>query len=277
MMTIDCELRVFHPAARNINYARSCEPLVTKRIYEHEGFRFVKGQLSAASHLKNMRENGLDFALISGLGWQNPEIRLENNRYVRWCVRRYPRKFRGFFVIDSRDVRSALVEIDSLDTSVFVGVEIMNNYSGGKIDDPRIQPILDAIREKNLILKLYAAHPIQTIDGDSAYRILAMIRRNPELKILVGHLGGLLCLYGLLPEVRQELKNVFFITSVSSTMKMVEFAASVNPDNLVFGSDAPFNHCFSQRSPLNSLGELNLTRKIKSKILSYNARHLIEI
>jgi len=94
---------------------------------------------------------------------------------------------------------------------------------------------------------------------------------------MLGHLGGLLCLYGLLPEIQKVLKNVFFISSVSSTMKMVEFAAQVTPGNILFRSDAPFNHCYRQVPPLNALKSLKLDREIKKNILGRNARTLINI
>ena len=276
-MIIDCELRVFHPLARSTNYACAEEPILTEKIYNHIGFKCVKDHLSATSHIRSMKENGVDFGLISGLAWQTPERRLKNNEYVGWSVRRYPRYFRGFFVIDSTDVKRSLREVEALDESRFIGVEIMNNYSGGRIDDSRIQPVLDHIKERNLILKVSAAHPIQTLDGDSVYRLLTMIKRNPELKIILGHLGGLLCLYGLLPEIQSAMKNVYFITSVSSTMKMVEFAAQVNPGNILFGSDAPFNHCYSQDIPLKKLKSLKVDRDTKKNILGRNARTLINI
>jgi len=276
-LIVDCELRVLHPDARRASYASVKEPVVTEKIYNHVGFKHVKNQLSAISHIHAMAANGVGFALISGLGWRTPEIRLKNNEYVAWSVRRHPKHFRGFFVIDSTDVKRSLREVETLDESRFIGVEIMNNYSGGHIDDRRIQPILDHIRERNLILKVYAAHPIQTLDGDSPYRLLTMIKRNPELKIIIGHLGGLLCLYGLLPEIQSAMKNVYFITSVSSTMKMVEFAAQVNPGNILFGSDAPFNHCYSQDIPLKKLKSLKLDRDTKKTILGRNACSLIKI
>ena len=78
-MIIDCELRVFHPLARSTNYACAEEPILTEKIYNHIGFKCVKDHLSATSHIRSMKENGVDFGLISGLAWQTPERRLKNN------------------------------------------------------------------------------------------------------------------------------------------------------------------------------------------------------
>jgi predicted TIM-barrel fold metal-dependent hydrolase len=86
----------------------------------------------------------------------------------------------------------------------------------------------------------------------------------------------MLCLYGLWPPIREVLKNAYFITSVSATMKMVEFAAAVNPDNLVFGTDFPFNHCFDQITPLKEMATLNIADHIKEKILSNTARSIFQ-
>ena len=101
------------------------------------------------------------------------------------------------------------------------------------------------------------------------------LERVVAVKVLAPHLGGLLCLYALMPQVRETLKNVIFITSVSATMTFVEFAARVNPDNLIFGSDFPFNHCHCQKTPLESLKCLNLEREVAKKILGDTAKTIV--
>ena len=45
-------------------------------------------------------------------------------------------------------------------------------------------------------------------------------------------------------------------------MKMVKFASEVNPDNLLFGTDFPFNNCFDQETPLKKMYEMDIPDNI---------------
>ena len=54
-------------------------------------------------------------------------------------------------------------------------------------------------------------------------------------------------------------------------MKMVKFASEVNPDNLLFGTDFPFNNCFDQETPLKKMYEMDIPDNIKYNILGKKA------
>ena len=166
--------------------------------------------------------------------------------------------------------------ISDLDESVFIGVELIPKWQKIHIDDPGLQPIFEAVLKRNLFFKSYTAHITQTLDGDTPYRLLQFLRNNPELKVLIPHMGGLLGIYGLIPEIREALKNAYFITSVSSTMPMVKFAAEVNEDNLLFGTDFPFNHCHDQSTPLQYMFTDEIAFPIRRKILGETAQALFK-
>ena len=123
-------------------------------------------------------------------------------------------------------------------------------------------------------MQAYTAHLHHTLSGDTAHRTLRFLQNNLDLKVLIPHLGGLLCIYGLLPEIRDTIKNAYFITSVTSTMQMVKFAAEVNEDNLIFGSDFPLNHCHDQETPLKYLQTVDMESEVKHKILWKTAQKL---
>ena len=90
-------------------------------------------------------------------------------------------------------------------------------------------------------------------------------------------MGGLLCLYALVPEIREALKNAYFITSVSSTMEMVNFAAEINSDNLLFGTDFPFNHCHDQSTQIEYMQNTHLSESVKNKIMGKTALSLFNL
>ena len=98
-----------------------------------------------------------------------------------------------------------------------------------------------------------------------------LIPKWQNVNTLIPHLGGLVCLYGLFSPIRKLIKNAYFITSVSATMKMVKFASEVNPDNLLFGTDFPFNNCFNQKFPLEEMYNMKISDDVKNNILGRKA------
>ena len=271
---VDSEVRVLHPQARDPDFKLASNEPVRRVIYDHPDFGKIVDKLSVEAVIQSMDESDISYGLLSGLAWHCIDTLNENNEYVSECVGSNPNKFRALYIIDTTDPDRAAQEVENLDQSIFVGVEIIPKWQKVRIDDPILQPIFDAVVKKDLFLKVYTAHPHQTLDGDTPFRLLNVLRENRELKVLIPHLGGLIGLYGLLPEIAALLKNAYFITSVSSTMKMVKFAAEVNVDNLLFGTDFPFNHCHDQVSPLKELFQLPIDEDGKSKILGKTAANL---
>ena len=273
---IDAEMRVLHPDARDLDFAKGTTEPVRKIIYEHPDFSLIHDKLSAEAHVSSMQRVGISHGVLSGIAWHDRGILDDNNTYVKECVKRYPGLFRGLYIADPSKPERAAQEIAELDNSVFIGVELIPKWQKIHIDDLNLKPIFEAVSYRNLFFKAYTAHVIQTLDGDSPYRLLQFIRNNPELKVLIPHMGGLLCIYALIPRIRDVLKNSYFITSVSSTMPMVKFAAEVNEDNLIFGTDFPFNHCHDQSTPLQYMHKAEMSKEIKRKILGETAQTLFQ-
>ena len=273
---IDAEVRVLHPAARHPDFAKGTSEPVRKIIYEHPEFSLIRDKLSAEAHVASMDHSGIHHGLLSGIAWHDRSILDENNAYVNECVRQYPDRFRALYIADPSNPEQAAQEIADLDESVFIGVELIPKWQKIHIDDPELQPIFEAVLKRNLFFKSYTAHITQTLDGDTPYRLLQFLRKNPELKVLIPHMGGLLGIYGLIPEIRDAMKNAYFITSVSSTMPMVKFAAEVNEDNLLFGTDFPFNHCHDQSTPLQYMFTDEIAFPIRRKILGETAQALFK-
>ena len=268
---VDAEVRVVHPEARTRDFAIHKDELVRRDVYSDAGIEKAIGLWGVDATIRSMDECGIDFALLSGLAWKDRGILRDNNEYVLECLGNHPHRFKGLYTVDPSDPDRSADSIMSLDNDKYIGAEIIPKWQGTHVDAPELQPIIEALESKNLFLKAYTAHPTQTLDGDAPYRTLRLLRRNPRLKTLIPHLGGLLCLYGLYSPVAELIQNAFFITSVSATMKMVEFAATVNPDNLLFGTDFPFNHCFDQATALDAMFELNLEPEVRDRILGRTA------
>jgi predicted TIM-barrel fold metal-dependent hydrolase len=273
-LIVDCEVRVVQPSARCLDNPKIKVEPAYETIYTHPRIHEVIKYWSVDSALASMNQLGIQYGLLSGLAWQTEEILHDNNAYVRECLMRYPDRFKGWYTPHLKDPVRAADEIMQLNKEHYVGVEIIPKWQNANADDSRLAPVIEAVSIRDMFMKVYTAHPTQTLNGDAPYRTLQLLRRHPETKFVIPHLGGLLCLYGLLPSIRDVIRNAYFITSVTATMKMVEYAADVNPDNLLFGTDFPFNHCFDQKTPLKEIESLKLNPEVKSKILGKTAAEL---
>tara|TARA_B100000700_G_C15003155_1_gene837275 strand:+ start:988 stop:1845 length:858 start_codon:yes stop_codon:yes gene_type:complete len=271
---IDTEMRVLHKEARHPNFALETSEPVREIIYEHRDFHLITNKFSGEAHVASMDLCGIDHGILSGLAWHDRGILDDNNEYVKECVQTFPDRFRALFIADPLNPELTAKDIHNLDESIFVGVELIPKWQKIHIDDPKLEPIFRAVLDRNMFFKPYTAHITQTLDGDSPYRLLQFLRKNPDLKVLIPHMGGLLCIYGLIPEIRKIMKNAYFITSVSSTMPMVKFASEVNEDNILFGTDFPFNHCHDQSSQLEYMFSPEISNRIRKKILGGSAQKL---
>jgi len=274
MDIIDVETHLLHPASWDASYARGNDEFVQKYIHEHPDFDQLTGRMGVEALLASMDANGIQRAIVIGLAWRDSARQQENNDYVAESARAHPERLAGLYVPHVANPTEAAQQLEQLDASVFVGAKLIPKWQGIQMDDPALDPMLDVLVAQGLPLMVHVDHVTQSLDGDTPFRLLALARRRPDLTILAAHLGGLLCLYRLLPTIREELRNMYFVTSVSATMEMVAFAAQVDPHNLLFGTDHPFNHCHDQTTPLDALRALGLSEEHQRMILAGNARRL---
>jgi predicted TIM-barrel fold metal-dependent hydrolase len=263
-----------HPEARDPGFAEGSSELVRRDVYASPDIEKAVGLWSAERLIQSMDESGIDYALVRGLAWKSSSILGDNNSYVDACLAEHPDRLKGLHIADAGHPDEAADAIMALDETLYVGVELIPKWQGTQINAPELQPIIDAVQKRDFLLKVYTAHPTQTLNGDAPYRTLEFLRKHPEIKILVPHLGGLLCLYKLFPPIAECLNNAYFIGSVSATMQMVEFAARVDSNNLLFGTDFPFNHSFDQQTALNAFAKLDIPADARARILGDNALKL---
>jgi predicted TIM-barrel fold metal-dependent hydrolase len=226
--------------------------------------------------MKSMESCGIDKAIIMGLPWQDPGINQDNNYFVGQCAANHPDKFKALYIPHLDNIKQAVSQIEALDKRIFPGIKLICSWQGVQMDEPGLAPLWHTVRARGLVAMVHVDHLHQSLDGDTPYRLLKLARTYPRLKLLATHLGGLSCIYGLLPQLAEEISGITFVTSVSATMEMVKFAAQVNSKNLIFGSDFPFNHCHDQKTPLNRLLELDLPKDDLADISGKTALKLFQ-
>ncbi len=268
---IDAEVHILHPEALQQDFAKGSAEPARKAIHEQLDLASKEKNKGIADLVESMSKNSVDHALIMGVSWHDPVILGDNNAFVAQCVLNNPDLLKGLYIPDPRAPVKAAKEIEDLDSSVFAGVKLLPAWQEVKMDDPALAPIWDVLEAREMPVMIHVDHITQSLDADTPFRLLTLLEKRPALKVLASHMGGLLCLYALMPEIKRTIRNCRFVTSVSATMEMVAFAASVNADNIIFGTDFPFNHSGDQASPLRALRELGLAPEDEKKILAENA------
>lgn len=273
-LIFDAELRTVPPQFCHLTFAQDTNEAVVNNIYQHADTDKVINQWSIDGVLEAMDKAGVTAGLLSGLPWQDEGLHKEHNAYIDECLHNDPKRFKGLYMAYAQNPEQAAENILALDTRFYSGVEIIPKWQNCHIDDAALEPIYQAIQKKGLFLKAYTAHITQTLDGDSPYRLLQLLKSYPDMKVLSPHLGGLLCLYALMPGIKELLSNTYFISSVTATMPMLKYAVDVNPNNILFGTDFPFNHCHDILSPLKELEQFQLEPDIQHKVLWANAAEI---
>lgn len=271
IQVIDTEVHLMHPEAIEPNFALGTDEPVRKAIHDHSEYPAIKKIMTLEALIESMNKNNVSHCHLMGMSWRNKEWMDANNQYIEKCVRMYPDKFSGFYIPHMGNINEAAEEISSLDNEIYMGIKFLPGWQGFNINDPNIKPVLEAIRKKDFFVMIHTDHITQSINGDTPQRFLEFVKQNQNLKILAPHMAGLLCLYQGISKISQTLKNVFYITSVSATMEFVKFSALFNSDNIIFGTDFPFNHCHDQSTQIKKINELDLSEEVKHKILYKNA------
>jgi len=272
-MIIDAEAHIIPSAWTGSDFVPDArEKFIGEKIYAHPEGRLALARANAEKLLESMSDCGIDKALIMGLPWTAPEFNQENNRYIYENCKNYPDKFLGLGIIDPGADRPVAAELKKFKNEYgFKGVKVIPSWQNFTLDSDVFCVWVEEIIRHDLVLFPHISYIVSDYDADAPQRLFNLARRFPELKIIAPHLGGLLCFHYLFEPVKKSLRNVRFVTSVSETMKLVEYAAEILPDEmLVFGTDYPFQPSHDQATVLHKFTELEMANELRQKIYSAN-------
>lgn len=198
--------------------------------------------------LRAMDEAGVARACLLGWYWEKPETCAWQNRFYAACVRSHPDRLSAFAAIHpGGDPKAATAELRRAHDDGLVGLGELSPHSQGySMDDPRFAAVLAVAAELRWPVNLHVTDPdsrpypgrIETPLAD----FVAVARRNPTVRFVLAHWGGLLPLRD--PSVC-SLANIWYDTAASPLMYDASiwsrFLAVLPADRVVFGSDYPLN------------------------------------
>jgi hypothetical protein len=104
-------------------------------------------------------------------------------------------------------------------------------------------------------------------------QVFSFIEASPDLTVILSHMGGGLCFYEFMPEIKNIFSRVYYdlaAVPLLYTREVYDFAARHFPDRTLFGSDFPLLSYKRYAADLASLdGET------REKMLCRNARRML--
>ena len=208
---------------------------------------------TAETLIQAMDTDGVDRAVVMGLGWTDVDLARESNDYIIRAVESYPSRLAGLCSVDPSWGRAALAEIERCGKAGLKGVgELHPDTQGFDLDDRWVMaPLMDLAGRLAMPVLVHTSEPVGhhypgkgRTTPDKAYRF---IENFPDNAIICAHWGGGLPFYALMPEVPGVLKNVYFDTAASPFLYRPQVFSTVTglvgPEKILFATDFPLiNH-----------------------------------
>lgn len=252
----------------------------------------IQGWSSTEKLLRDMDEASVDKVVLQGWYWEHQSTcRLQNEFYLS-CYKSHPDRFIPFVSVQAREGERALYDLQIAYEMGACGVgEIFPQAQGFAMDDPFWLKIVEWAIEKNLPITMHVTEPV---GHDYLGRIesplseyLALVKRYPELKLILSHWGGLLPFYELNPVVKKAFKNVYYDTAASPLLydnKIYRLVVdAVGCDKLFFGSDYPLKIFPRKQTQANfvdgieEIKHLGLTKKEYNQLMGLNIAKILSL
>ena len=237
--------------------------------------------------LRAMDRDGVDHAVVMGMGWSDYQVAVEANDYLIEAVAAHPDRLTGFASVNPAWGDEALKEAERCAAAGLRGIgELHPDSQGTDITDRALMSsLMDMARALALPVLLHCSEPVghrYPGKGETTPdKVMALIENFPENTIICAHWGGGLPFYALMPEVGEALKNVYFDSAASPFLYRPEIYRSVadlvGVDRILFASDYPLMRPARPLAPLRQAQDeagQRLTESERGLIVGGNAARL---
>ncbi|MBN2512223.1 MAG: amidohydrolase family protein [Sedimentisphaerales bacterium] len=170
----------------------------------------------------------------------------------------------------------AVRKVEQVAEAGFIGMKFHPYYQEFDLDEPRMMPIYKALSRHQLITMIHTGFDIayEWIDRAGPQRILKVLERVPELKLITTHVGS----WQQWDQVERYLlgKPIWMDISVSREFlgedRFRQMLLAHPADYLLFGTDSPWA---DQAEMIAFLENLQLPEERLDKMLYQNARRLL--
>ena len=238
--------------------------------------------VGATKLLEVMERDGVDHAVVMGMGWSNYDVAVEANDYLIEAVCANPDRLTGFASVNPAWGDAAVAEARRCADAGLRGIgELHPDTQDFDIaDSAAMQPVMDLVRELSLPVLVHCSEPAGHLyPGKGATtpdKVWQFIQNFPDNVIICAHWGGGLPFYSLMPEVGAALSNVYFDSAASPFLYRPEIyptvASLVGSERILFATDYPL---MRPSRPLAEVAAQSLAESDRRRILGENAARLL--
>ncbi len=239
---------------------------------------------SAEDLLSAMDRDGVERAVVMGMGWTDPDVATEANDYIIQAVADNPSRLTGLCSVNPAWGERAYSEAKRCLAAGLSGIgELHADTQGFDITDVAVMaPVMELARADAYPVLVHGSEPVGhrypgkgSTTPDKLYRFIQNFPGNP---IICAHWGGGLPFYSLMPEVKESLKNVYFDSAASPFLYQPDVfnavADLVGAGKVLFASDYPL---MDISRPLEQARSAGLAPDVEERLLSGNAAKLFRL
>ena len=199
-----------------------------------------------------------------------------------WAMKnKYPDKFYAFADIDTRNTTAQSVDalIRAIDSYGLDGIKIHPNNTGIALDDEYNNPIFALAQQRNIPIAIHS-YPNKENDVSATERIVKVVERYPDLKLIVSHMGAFQW---------ERLRSLRCYVDMSAILpdyvrafgggKANEILREIGVDRLLFATDYPDNRHLQPNeiyaTYFDILNQMDFTQEEATQIAYLNIRNLL--
>ena len=193
-------------------------------------------------------EAGVEKIVMQGWYWQDHGLCKYHNDYMYELINKYPERFTAFASINPRFGRQAIAEMERCREMGFAGLgEMGPGGQGWGLNDKDFLTLMEAAAKCDMLVSIHAGEPVGRVypgkDTTALQGFYELVKRLPDLKLILAHWGGGLPFYELMPCVSKAFTNVYYDTAASPLLYKTDVfktvTAIVGAKKILFGSDFP--------------------------------------
>ena len=244
-MVIDFHTHIFPPSFSSKREELAERDATFTELYSNPSAKMA----SVGDLISAMDDASVEHSVVMGVGWTNLEVAREANDYLIESVLKHPRRLTGLALVNPGWGEDALEELDRCAKAGLRGVgELHPDTQGFDIADyETMAPIMDMALRLGLIVLTHASEPVGHLYPGKGHttpeKLYALAKNFPHNTLVFAHWGGGLPFYTLMPEVREELSNVYYDTAASPFLYSPDIFQRVSQicgaERILFGTDFP--------------------------------------
>lgn len=236
---------------------------------------------SARDLLGSMERAGVDVTVAQSFAWESADLCREHNDYLLAAAADSDRRIKAFCSVQAANASDAIAEAMRVKELGASGLgELRPEGQGYDLGGEAGETLARLSRELELPLLFHVSEPVghdyPGKQGLPMADFYAFVKAHPDCNVIGAHWAGGLPLYGVMPELADELDNVWFDTAATTLLyddAIYERAVeTMGADRIVFASDFPL---LNQKKQLERVRELKLDQSAVEGIVGGNAARLL--